>query len=401
MSKTNLILLGIAVVQLVLVLFVGGDDGRRAASASVTLGDPIFAAALDSASIGRIEVTDDDGKTVEVQRVPGPEGKPDTFGLASKDGFPVRESEVTSLVGTLNKMRRGRVVTTKPKSFTNLQVANERFARHVVLKDKSGGTLADFYLGEGQKSDQLLYRKAGEEVAYLASGASSFEFSTGTSAWVETTFTDFPFDEVVKVKLERESGAIEFEREDRPKPGAAPKEGEKPKEGEAPKDGDTPKEGDKPKEGEAPKDGEKPKDSEKPAEAPKPETEPVWVLRSPEGPKDLDKAKVDTLVRGLCRLYLAEPAGKGEKEEYGFGKPTATATLTLKDGAVRTIKVGAKREKENDYFAQRTGFAFVATLRSYSIDDYFLKKLDDLFPPKPGEEKKPEDHDDHEGHDHK
>lgn len=412
MSKANLILLGLAVVQIVLVLVTGGDGGGGASGGGPAAGEKPYTA-IDAANVGKIEITDDE-KTVAVERVAGTEGKEDTWGLTSKEGYPVKSTEVTTVTGAVNKLVRGRSVTRHKKNHTNLQVSDSRFSRHVVVKDKSGGTLADFYLGEGKSSEGMFFRKAGEDTAYHASGANAYEFSTSPSSWVDTTFTDIPFDDVVKVKLEREAGTIEFAKVERPKGGAAPAPAatEPPKEGE-PKPPETPKEGEKPadppKEGEA-KPADAPKEGEaaaKPPEAPKVETETVWTLTFPEA-KDLDKSKVESLVRSLGRIYMGDPVGKEEKEEYGFAKPTATATITLKDGAVRTVTVGKKREKESDYYARRSGFDFIVTLRSYTVDDSFLKKLDDLLPPKPEEKKdgdkpadEPKDGGGHEGHDHK
>lgn len=372
MSRTNLILVIVMVIQLVLLLAFGGDQDSSSAGESSSVKVETVYSGIKLENIERIEIQDDE-QTIAVERVAGTDGKEDSWGLASKEGFPVRSTEVTQLVEVLGKLSRGRVVTSKKKNLANHEVSDDHFARRVTLKDKAGTSIADFYLGESGQPDQVIFRKAGNDVAYAATGVSTFQFAANASTWVDTKFTNFTFDDVTKLKIEREGGPIEIERQERPK--AAATEAKPPE--------TTPPVEKKPEEG-------------KPEEK-KPETEVVWVLQTPEGPKDLDKSKAESMIRGLCQLYLGDPIGKAEKPEHGFGKPTATASLTMKDGAIKVITVGAKREKETDYFARCSGFDFIATLRAYSVDDQILKKTDDLLPSKDGA---PKPDDDHSGHGH-
>ena len=95
----------------------------------------------------------------------------------------------------------------------------------------------------------------------------------------------------------------------------------------------------------------------------------------------LDKTKVESWIRGLTRINLSDPIGKEKKPEYGFEKPTATATLTMADGKETDDHRSAPSGRnEHDYYLTATGKEFVVTVASWNVTDQFQKKLKDLLP---------------------
>ncbi len=366
MSKTILILLGLAVVQSALLLFAGANSDDDTATNSLTTLVPLMSP-LPLKELQRLEITDEDGNFLVFEQGPEKDGQP-TFVVANKDGYPARTDSVESALKPLGELRLGREVTKKPQVFTELEVADERFARKVKAIHKDGRTLADFYLGEGKQSGTCFLRKAGDSVAYLAHSVATYDFSATVANAIESLYFETTSDDVVAVKLDQGGTGYELQRRERPKAVATP-----------------------------PAPPEPPKEGEKPPEPPKPEMEVYWVVKSPESEAEADKTKVDNFVRSLSRIYIGTLVGKGEKPEHGFATPKAVATLTMKDGATKVVTIGAKNDKGDEYYAKASTTEFVCTLRSYTIDEQFLKKSADLLPTPPGTT--PEE--DHSGHDHK
>ena len=367
MNRTSWILAICAALQLAAILVFLGPDTATQGGVITEATQPY--ASLKAEDITSISIIESDGTSVQLERerksaanadATAPLGK---FGLADKGAFPVREIELDNLVSAVQRISVGRVATRQEKSFTSLEVADQRFNRHVLLKKADGTVLADFFLGTGKQGSSVFYRRNGGDAAHHATGVDTYEFGTSANAWVETQFTDVPTAEVTRVTLEREAGVLTLERSEREKPRAA--------------------------------------DAPPLAEGVKPETESLWTEISATPPRLADNGKVEALLAALGRMYLAEPIGAERKAEYGFDKPTAKATLVLKDGKTTMISVGAKREKENDWFIERSGFNWVATIRPYTLEEYFQKKADDLQPEAPAAVPSIAPAENHDGHDHK
>lgn len=359
MNRLILVLAALAAVQIVVITTCLGPEAGDGARDETVISEPF--ASLKDADIHSLEVTESDGTSVKLARGPETNGAPGAFGLVDKGDYPAKQTEVDNLLGALKKLSAGRVATRQEKSFTALEVADQNFNRHVVAKKKDGTVLADFFLGSGRKGGSIFFRRAGSDMAQHATGVETWEFSASATSWVESQFTEIPVDDVTQLTLERTEGTLRLEKSERelPRaPDAAPlKEGEKA------------------------------------------ETEVVWTETTAVPPRTADNGKVEALLASLGRIYIAEPVGQGEKPEQGFEKPAARATIQKKDGSAIVLSIGAKREKENDWFIKKSGFAWIATVRTYTVEDVFQKKSDALQADKKDETPAPESG--HEGHDHK
>lgn len=358
MNRLILILAALAAVQIVVITTCLGPEESGSAQDAVVITQPF--ASLQEADIHALEVTESDGNTVKLARGADKDGKPGAFGLADKGNYPAKQTEVDNLMSALKKLSTGRVATRQAKSFTALEVADQNFNRHVVARKKDGTVLADFYLGSGKKGGSIFFRRAGSDVAQHATGVDTWEFSASASSWVDSQFTEIPVDDVTQLTLERTEGTLRLQRSEQAKvvdPQVPLKEGEQP------------------------------------------ETEVIWTETTAVPPRRADNSKVEALLSSLGRIYIAEPVGQGEKPEQGFEKPTARATIQKKDGSTIVLSIGAQREKESDWFIKKSGFDWIATVRSYTVEDVFQKKSDALQADKKDETPVPGSG--HEGHDHK
>ncbi len=358
MNRLVLVLAALAALQIVMITTCLGPAESASTQGAVVITQPF--AALQDVDIHALEVTESDGTAVKLARGAEKDGAPGAFGLVDKGNYPAKQTEVDNLMGALKKLSTGRVATRQEKSFTALEVADQNFNRHVIAKKKDGTVLADFFLGSGKKGGSIFFRRAGGDVAQHATGVETWEFSASSSSWVDSQFTEIPVDEVTLLTLERSEGTLRLEKSERVKvvePQTPPKEGEQQ------------------------------------------ETEVIWTETTAVPPRIADNSKVEALLASLGRIYIAEPVGQGEKPEQGFEKPSARATLQKKDGSTIVLSIGAKREKENDWFIKKSGFDWVATVRSYTVEDVFQKKSDALQADKKDETPVPDSG--HEGHDHK
>jgi len=346
----------------VLLLCTGGEPTAPITSSKEVGQEPF--ATLDASMVARLEITDDNLKSVVLEKETASskkKEKPDqqakeSWVMTSLGGFPARKSDAERAITSLKKLRISRVLTRKKKKFTGLQVSQERFARHLVLKDKAGKTLADLFIGDGDRPNAVHYRKLGGDTAFEASGIDTFDFNADTGSWVDTQFTNLTADDVVRVAFQSSAGNFVLARE------AKPKKKEQPKKPTTSKPS-------------AKKEGKKKKE---PAEQ-------QWVVKEPKKQAGTvcDQDKVKTLLSSLCSIYAANPIGKlKDPQSHGFDHPTAKVTITMKDKAETVITVGAERKKEKDFFAHRSGFDYILTLRSWTINDTLKKKLADLLPKK-------------------
>lgn len=342
MSRFHLFLTGLAVVQIVLILVLGGDGDAVTEGADNTGFRPL--PDIAASEIGEIDIRNDDGERVHVLK------KGDAWTLANRGGYPVRASQVEATAKALRKLYAVRKLTDDPARHHTLEVKDDHFHLHVVVKDTQGETIDDFYLGEQGGPGSLVYRKASDSTAWAATGPDSWDFEPSTSAWIETRYVNLTKGDVTKVELLRKADSLVLvAREEEEKPTTEPKPGEP---------------------------------------EPEPTKKTVWYAIVDGKETATDASKVSSLLGSLTSLYMAEPIGTELKPEYGLTDPTATARITMKDGKVHTMQVGKKRDgDQNDWYFKSSTSDFVVTIRDYTVTDYFQKKTEDVLP----EPKKPED----------
>ncbi len=340
-ARTNLFLAGVLVLQIILLIFIprgaASTPSTSAKDASIAGTKPF--SGIDQARVRGITINGEGGKLVKLAAEVKKEGDKDVtnWTVASRDGYPARTDDCNRIVEALKKVTYSRVITRQEKRYAGLNVADGVCRARVTIEGEGGKPLADVYIGDSRDSNGVYVRVAGDPAVYQASGAAAYDFPTSISGLVDSKFLDTPLDQIASIKLINATETYEIRHE---KPASVPTET-------------------------------KGTDS-KPVE-------PVWMTVEAK-PQTLDKAKVEALARSLGTLYMSEPVSKSIKPEFGFDKPTATAVIRTNDGKETTIKIGAERKDEKDYYAQVSGKDFVVTVGSYNVTDYFQKKLKDLLP---------------------
>jgi hypothetical protein len=102
--------------------------------------------------------------------------------------------------------------------------------------------------------------------------------------------------------------------------------------------------------------------------------EPVgWKFVSNQEPADL--SKVNSVVTRLSKLRSSAKVTDrvGELGTYGLAPPADTATLTMKDGVVHRVLVGAKTPNDSAYYTMVEGKTELHTINTLLVGD--LEKL--------------------------
>jgi hypothetical protein len=348
LTRANLVLLAVLVVQAIVIVALPGEDAGQAAprdDAGVAGRQPF--AAIDSKEVRALTLTSGDGKVLRLEGATPKEGEAVTWSVASRDGFPARTADVEKIVEAAKKVRFVRVITRQEKRYAKLSVADGVMHARVQVEAAGGRKLADFRIGESKDFSSVHVRLEGDPAVYEAKDVSTWEFPVSVSGLVDTAFLDLPADQVVRVRLAAGSEAFEILKEvPESRPDSRPVETRGVDTGPATRAAET-----------------------------RPEAR--WVAAA-DPATALDKTKVESWIRGLARINLSEPIGKTAKPEYGFDKPTSKATLVFADGKEVTITIGAERKDERDSYMTATGKDFVVTASSWNVTDQFQKKLKDL-----------------------
>jgi len=321
MTRTNQILIGALVVQTGLVALVWSSGSER----SLRKLEPIVT--IEAAAVTKIEIYDrlDAGKpaptTPKILLAKQPEG----WVLASHFNYPVKKTEVDSMIKKLEAMRARGPVTTKDSRHRQLRVAADRYERKLVIH--AGGTPTTLYVGSAAGRGKTAIRNDGAAETFGASGITSYAIATAARNWVESDYFKKGSDAVTELTIAAAGGNYQFKRAD----------------------------------GDAPWkrfDGE--------AEVP-----------VPEG-KELNDGAVDALANIVGRIILFEPADPAKP-------PTVQSTVSFKAGdKTHVLKIGQLVE---DRFVAAVDDKVPVLVNKSSLEKLVDIKDDAVYrdPPKEGE----------------
>ncbi len=321
--------------------------------------------ALASITPMRLEISDAEGQQAVLRR----EGE--RWGLEAYDGYPADASKVRELLDKLRELRVQRPVVTTGRYHEALKVAEKTFERRLRLwEDPSAEAKVEVYFGTSPSYNVIHARRAGDKEVYEARGLSAFDLRTSGASWIDKKLVDIPFEDVRAVRLRNASGTFEIRRSG---------------------------------------------------------SEAAWEIAggAPKG-KKLDASKVDSWVRGVCSLWLLDPAGKADAGRHGLAPPAGELEITYRiaseekqaereagEGEGQTpgtgageqaapsgeseaarqqataaeektatvvVRVGAEAEGgEGKRYATRSEFDYAVVLSKYDAEKIIAKRLGDLL----------------------
>jgi hypothetical protein len=256
--------------------------------------------------------------------------------LQDPPGYPVAAGKVDELLGKLEELSARRPVVTSGRYHDAFKVTEENHERRLrIWGGDEDEPEIDLLLGSSPNFDLSHVRVVGDDRVYEVRGLGSFDLRTDRSSWVERKFVDVPVDDVVALQLRNSHGEIELARESG-----------------------------------------------------------LWTLVSPAGgaTRSLDSAKVDSWVRSVSSLFLADPAHRVDDAASRFDQPSAVLEIRRRTGGNETeadseevetlhVTIGAELDGEDGKrYAMRSGFEFSVILSRFDAEKLTEKKLEDLYP---------------------
>lgn len=133
-----------------------------------------------ASDVASISIKASDGAVLELKKNGG------SWSLAEGSvQLPVQAQRVQSFLDDLGAISRLRVVARSKESWAGFDL-DEAKAKRATLKDSSGKTLADLYLGSyGPTGSDLYLRKASSDLSYVAETGIASYFSSGRASWLD------------------------------------------------------------------------------------------------------------------------------------------------------------------------------------------------------------------------
>ncbi|MCU0519091.1 MAG: DUF4340 domain-containing protein [Anaerolineae bacterium] len=295
MKRHQQILLGVLVLQVILSVVVFWP--RQVSSGS---GEPIFPDLTVDDVVG-LTVTDNTGGRILMRKVDG------AWLLPEAGDYPVKEDSIKPVIEKLITLDKATLVARSEANHNQLEVAEDKFQRRLDVETADGKTVTIF-LGTAPRYTATHFRVSDQPETYLTTAASSWEFYTRPTSWVDTSYIAVDQATVTGAVLENAQGIFTFV-----------KSGED------------------------------------------------WTLADLQEGETISAGATNAIVRNASTLSLSVPLGKAEDPAYGLDAPNAVVTLETEDGATHVLLVGAKNADDNTYVVKASDSPYYVRVSDYLV----------------------------------
>lgn len=313
LGRFSQILIACLAIQLVIVGIVFWPTRAASGAGGLVLDS------FEMEDVSSLTITDDTGKQIVLQK--GAAG----WVLPEAGDYPVKIDKVTELLDSLVGLSTNRLVTRTAASHKRLQVANDDFARQIIV-DTAGGESYILYLGSANVGSTHV-RLAGQNETYLTGDLSVWQINPGASSWVDVDYFHVEREDITAITLQNANGEFHVEKD---------ATGE-------------------------------------------------WTMAGLAEDEQLETSIVTALTSRVSSIRLVEPIGVKKEAWLGLDPPQATVSLTTKaegEGEqAYTIRVGAKNESDN-YAVSASTSPYYVWVGSFAVQD-FLERDREAFLAKP------------------
>ncbi len=231
----------------------------------------------------------------------------ENWSLAEAGDYPARASSITPLLDKFTQLDTATLVARTESSYKALQVADDNFVRRIDVGMKDG-TTHTLYLGSSPRYTATHFRVVGQAETYLTAALSTWELSTGATSWIDTSYRTIDAATVKEVLLQNANGFFKFVKTE----------------------------------------------------------DDTWTLANLAADEVIAPAKTADIVSKATRITLQRPLGLTDEASYGLAAPAATVTLTMEDGSVTTLRVGAKFDGSN-YAVKASESPYYVAVSEYNV----------------------------------
>jgi hypothetical protein len=187
MNKLIRILAGLAIVQLVFVVFTNMGGHSLAGQAP---NQPLLS--FDKKQVDTLIIKGEKNAELKLSKK---EGKWQT-----EEGFPANQEKVESLIGKMYEMKHGLPVANSDTAIKRFKVANDQFERYISLQ-KGDQKLAALYVGSGAGARQTHVR-SDEDVTVYTGLLGIYDAPDSIGDWQDKNVLQFNKVDVSSIKLD-------------------------------------------------------------------------------------------------------------------------------------------------------------------------------------------------------
>ncbi len=201
MTRTNLILLGALIAQVLLAAVVR----LSAESNAISKLGPIIPG-IDPAKVTELEIVGPTavGESIKLVKK-GTEWK-----VASKLDYPAVQANVDELLGKIRDASSRGPIATSTERHKQLKVAEDDFERKVTVRQGTAETV--FFLGTGGGSQRSTVRLAGKNDVYATAELSPGAAGYSLQSWIESKYVPIDSAELSSLVVQSATGTFLFER---------------------------------------------------------------------------------------------------------------------------------------------------------------------------------------------
>lgn len=307
MSRSNQILAGILVLQLIVVGVVFWPQPVTSGAGESLL------SGVEADRIVGLTITDAAGTSLRLAK------QAEGWVLPEADDYPCQDDQVPPLLSQLVELKTDRLVAQTGSSHARLKVAVDDFERRLDL-ELADGTQQRLFVGTSPSFGASHVRLEGQDEVYLTSGLSATDVATSPTSWVDRIYFQVPQAQAVALTLENANGRFDFRR--------------------VAGEGDT-------------------------------ETGGTWMMADLAPGETLDQAAVQTVVNRATSVSMSRPLGKTEEAGYGMGMPSALVTLRThsdeEGDKTYTLRVGAKNLEDNTYVVISSESPYYVRVNEFAV----------------------------------
>jgi hypothetical protein len=204
MSRTQLALSGVLVLQLLLILVFRSPFSEATGAAEQR---PLLA--FDEADAVHIGLGGSDEEPITLEK------SGENWGVAELGGFPADGEKIANLLRDLEGLTVRRPVVTSKRYHETFSVTDENNEGRVrIWSGSEDDPVVDLIVGNAPNYRTTDVRLAGEDEVYEVRGLTSYEIGSATTNWIDKDLVDVSEDQIVDLRVTNENGAYELEKRD-------------------------------------------------------------------------------------------------------------------------------------------------------------------------------------------
>jgi hypothetical protein len=202
-NRTNLLLLGVLVVQIIVGVLITFSGTKPVESSR----GPLLAN-FTPETVSKITITDGSDKTKKPLTL---SKSGNDFVLSDFDNYPVDPSKVATLTAALRTLDTRRLIAQNKSSQNRLKVAPDTFDRQLAIR--VGDKDLTLYLGTANEASAAYARLSDSDAIYLPTGLSVYDVSANAASWVNPAYLTLTADEIAQITVENSAGKFELVRD--------------------------------------------------------------------------------------------------------------------------------------------------------------------------------------------